>query len=173
MEDGFRTAIQDWAAFYAALSAIAATLLGLLFVSVSLRLNLFRDATVQDVRDFAALVFGQYLALVLIGLFALIPHPHPATLGLPVLLLGVLGVGWSTRIGWEYARLNQAPGTQDWWTFAFYSVGVLAAIGLNVVGALPLGGREDLLPWLAAADLTMLVTASVGAWTLLSHAQPS
>jgi hypothetical protein len=110
--EDFARALGAWTGFYAALSAVAATLLGLLFVAVSLRLNLFQDAVVADVRDFAALVFGQFLALVLVGLVALFPDPKPATLGLPTLAIGALGLGWAVRLAGEYLYLNTAPGSR-------------------------------------------------------------
>jgi hypothetical protein len=174
MEDGFAPALSDWTAFYAALSAIAATLLGLLFVAVSLRLNLFRDAVVADVRDFAVHVFGQYLALVLVGLVALFPDLHPAGLGLVLLAVGALGVGWSIRVAREYRRLNQTPQSRNAWSLAVYAISVSSWVAFVVGGAVLLVRRDaEPLPWLAAAEVAMLALASAGAWVILSHARSS
>jgi hypothetical protein len=172
MEQDFAGTLGTWTGFYTALSAIAATLLGLLFVAVSLRLNLFQDAVVADVRDFAALVFGQFLALVLVGLVALVPHPQPATLGLPTLALGALGLGWSVRLAREYLRLNTAPGSRRWWSVAFFIVSLGAALAF-VLGGAALLLRQDAvpLPWMAAVDVGTLAVGAVGAWLLLSHAK--
>jgi hypothetical protein len=56
-------AIGSWQGFYTYLGTVAATLLGLLFVTVSLRLNIFHQHEVRDVRDFAFLTFGSYFCL--------------------------------------------------------------------------------------------------------------
>ena len=174
MEDGFARTLGDWTGFYAALSAIAATLLGLVFVSVSLRLNLFWNAAVADVRDFAALVFGEYLALVLVGLVALFPNPHPTTLSLPTLALGLVGLGWGIRVSLEYLRLNDTPGSRSPWSVALFAVILCPALAFVLGGAVLLIRQdEEALPWLAAADVVTLAFASAGAWVLLSHAKAS
>jgi hypothetical protein len=172
MEQDFARALGAWTGFYAALSAVAATLLGLLFVALSLRLNLFQDAVVADVRDFAALVFGQFLALVLVGLVALFPDPKPATLGLPTLAIGALGLGWAVRLAGEYLRLNTAPGSRRGWSVVFFVVSLGAALAFVSGGAaLLLRGDAGPLPWVAAVDIATLAAAAVGAWLLLSHAK--
>ena len=61
MDDAFSQALADWTAFYALMGGAAATLLGLLFVAVSVRLNIFHQREVADVRDFAAFTFGTSL----------------------------------------------------------------------------------------------------------------
>ena len=143
-------------------------------MSVSLRLNLFHHAAVADVRDFAALVFGQYLALVLLGLVALIPEASPAALGAPILALGVLGLGWGIRVAVEYLQLNRTPGSRSGWSFALYGLSLLGTGALAVVGVVLLLRRDAaVLPWAAVAELVTLLAASVGAWVLLSHAQSS
>lgn len=115
MAAGFGEALAAWVPFYAALGGIAATLLGLLFVSVSLRLNLFRDAAVADVRDFATFIFGQYLVVVVLGLLTLAPQMAATTLGGAALGLGTLSLVWELITGSQYLRLNSAPGTRAGW----------------------------------------------------------
>jgi hypothetical protein len=41
MDNTFSQALSEWTAFYALMGGAAATLLGLLFVAVSVRLNIF------------------------------------------------------------------------------------------------------------------------------------
>lgn len=170
----FSQALDAWVPYFAAVAGVAATLLGLLFVSVSLRLNLFREAGVADVRDFAALVFGQYLAVVVLGLTALFPDTRPATLGVPALLLGALGIGWGLHTGRQYLRLNRAPGTRRPWSLAACGIHLAAASALIAAAGWLLVRRDsEPLPWLAGTELVLLVAASAGAWVLLSHAQAS
>ena len=64
MDNAFSQALAEWTAFYALMGGAAATLLGLLFVAVSLRLNIFHQRQVADVRDFAAFTFGTFLVAI-------------------------------------------------------------------------------------------------------------
>jgi hypothetical protein len=91
MTPSFGQALAEWKDFYVFVGTAAATLLGLLFVSVSLRLDLFHEAQLADVRDFAAQTFAQFFSLVLIAALFLIPHQSGADI--PV------GPGGSHSIG--------------------------------------------------------------------------
>jgi hypothetical protein len=71
MDDAFSQALAEWTAFYALMGGAAATLLGLLFVAVSVRLNIFHQREVADVRDFAAFTFGTFLVAIAVAGFAL------------------------------------------------------------------------------------------------------
>lgn len=82
-------------------------------MAISLRLNLFREAVIADVRDFALLIFGQYLALVLLGRLALFPDARPATLGAAALAIGALGLLWGLWTSQQYLRLNAASGSRQ------------------------------------------------------------
>src|SRR5438046_4109918 len=91
MAGTFDQALSTWQGFYTYLGAVSATLLGLLFVAVSLRLNLFTQQQVRDVRDFAFLTFGTFFGLILVAALFLIPHQSRVGLGLPLMLLGLVG----------------------------------------------------------------------------------
>jgi hypothetical protein len=170
----FGTALGDWAPYCAALSGIAATLLGLLFVSVSLRLNLFRDAEIADVRDFATLIFGQYLAVVVLGLLALVPQAPAAILGGAALGLGALSLLWGVITGRQYLRLNPTSATRAGWALLLAASSLVTTSALMGSGLLLLvGDAVGALPWLAGTELAVLVSATVGAWVLLTHARPS
>jgi hypothetical protein len=88
MDDAFSQALADWTAFYALMGG-AATLLGLLFVAVSVRLNIFHQREVADVRDFAAFTFGTFLVAIAVAGFAIAPHAHRFTLALSLLLVSL------------------------------------------------------------------------------------
>ncbi|MGE0542943.1 MAG: hypothetical protein AB7R89_22480 [Dehalococcoidia bacterium] len=174
MAEPFGTARGDWAPYCAALSGIAATLLGLLFVSVSLRLNLFRDAEIADVRDFATLIFGQYLTVVVMGLLTLFPRAPAATLGGTALVLSALNLTWVLITGRQYLRLNPTRETRAGWALLLGAGGLATTAALMGSGLLLLtGDAVGALPWLAGTELAMLVSATVGAWVLLTHARPS
>ncbi len=109
MDQPFAQAIAAWADFYAYVGTAAATLLGLLFVAVSLRTGIFRAAEVADVRDEAVYTFGTFLALMLVAGVFLVPDQRPAGVAVPLALLGALGLAGLGRVFRQWRRLN--PGT--------------------------------------------------------------
>jgi hypothetical protein len=166
-------ALADWSDFYVALAGASAALLGLLFVALSLRLNLFSRPEVADVRAFAVLTFGHFLVLVIIALLGLAPSTSARGLGLSLGALGLLGAGWLGYLAWLSYRLRAASEHVEWWRWAFFATILATYSGLVAVGAALLGGHLGALDWLLAVVIALLVLGAVGAWVLLSHAQPA
>lgn len=170
--------LADWAGYYTLLGGAAATLLGLLFVSLSLRLNIFRQENVADVRDFAALTFGMFLSAIAIAGLMLAPHENPGRLALILFLafvVGSFGVGWMGR---EWMRLSKIPSsTQGDRRLVYEAYGIVV---LLVASYLPLliaailiwVGNVAGLGVLAIAEAAMIGTGTFAAWLLLSHAGP-
>src|SRR5829696_3024434 len=92
MDGTFAQALVEWTGFYTLMGGAAATLLGLLFVAVSMRLNIFHQSEVADVRDFAAFTFGTFLVAIAVAGLAIAPHAHRFTLALSLLLIGIVAL---------------------------------------------------------------------------------
>ena len=164
----FGAAVAEWGDFYTYVGTVAATLLGLLFVAVSLRLNIFHRREVADVRDFALLTFANFFFLVLIALLFLVPGQNRVGLALPLALMGVLGLAGFVWLAREFVSLNQ---TMPWWQWAYSGVSLATYGGLIVVAVALLAGRTRALFWLVGVDAALLTMSSVNAWMLLSHAR--
>src|SRR5215208_606364 len=174
MDQTFAQALEAWRDYYTALGGMAAALLGLLFVSVSLRLNLFREQQVADVRAFALLAYGTFLTLALIALFCLAPNVGTDELGGALVALGAVAIGWIAYTLW----LSQRVGTQSLerpasWRWAYFGAALAAYGGLAAVGLPLLDGRTGARDWLLPVTLALLVLGAVNTWVLLSHAQPA
>src|SRR5215211_8790962 len=89
MDNTFSQALAEWTAFYTLMGGAAATLLGLLFVALSLRLNIFHQRQVADVRDFAAFTFGTFIVAIAVAGLALAPHAHRFSLAISLLLVSI------------------------------------------------------------------------------------
>ena len=178
MDDAFSQALAEWTAFYALMGGAAATLLGLLFVAVSVRLNIFHQREVADVRDFAAFTFGTFLVAIAVAGLAIAPHAHRFTLALSLLLVGIaafVAIAWIARL---WIRLNAPatgarPGYQrrtngEAWAYFLGMSGPYA--GLIAVVALLWRSHPAALGWLAVVEGWLLVTGTVAAWVMLSHA---
>ncbi len=170
--------LADWAAYYTLLGGAAATLLGLLFVSLSLRLNIFRQENVADVRDFAALTFGTFLSAIAIAGLMLAPHEEPGRLAL-ILFLGFLvgscAIAWVVR---DWRRLSRVPSTRQpdrllrYEAYAIMGLLVLCYLPLLIAAILIWRGNQAAFGVLALAEAIMIGTGTFAAWLLLAHAGP-
>ncbi len=177
MDETFSDALSEWTAFYALMGGAAATLLGLLFVAVSVRLNIFHESQVADVRAFAAFTFGTFLVAIAVAGLAIAPHAHRFTLALSLLLVGIaafVAIVWIARL---WIRLNfPAPGSRpDYasderrgWVYFLGMSGPY--VGLIAVVALLWRSHPAALGWLAVVEGWLLVMGTVAAWVMLSHA---
>jgi hypothetical protein len=173
MDDAFSQALAEWTAFYALMGGAAATLLGLLFVAVSVRLNIFHQREVADVRDFAAFTFGTFLVAITVAGFAIAPHAHRFSLALSLLLVCIaafVAIAWIARL---WIRLNvpatgSRPSYAPGWAYFLGMIGPYA--GLIAVVVLLWRSHPAALGWLAVVEGWLLVMGTVAAWVMLSHA---
>ena len=177
MDDAFSQALANWTAFYALMGGAAATLLGLLFVAVSVRLNIFHQREVADVRDFAAFTFGTFLVAIAVAGFAIAPHAHRFTLALSLLLVSLAAFVAITGIARLWLRLNAPaagprPGftSGDWRGWAYFLGMSGPYAGLIAVVVLLWRSHPSALGWLAVVEGWLLITGTVAAWVMLSHA---
>ena len=175
MDDVFSQALADWTAFYALMGGAAATLLGLLFVAVSMRLNIFHQREVADVRDFAAFTFGTFLVAIAVAGLAIAPHAHRFTLALSLLLVSLAAFVAIAGIARLWLRLN-APATGagpgytsgDWRSWAYFLGMSGPYAGLFAVVVLLWRSHPSALGWLAVVEGWLLITGTVAAWVMLS-----
>ena len=177
MDGDFGEALAAWDAFYAFTGGSAATLLGLLFVAVSLRLDLFRRREVADVRDYATFTFAGLLAAMIVAGIALAPHVGRYTIASPLVLLGLAGLTRGALLFREWIRLNppvaapRPPAKAGRGAARFFIASTLLPfVGLVTVGGLLLSSQGVALPTLAVVQGLLLTSAATAAWILLSHA---
>ncbi len=176
LEGAFSAAAADWTAYFAFTGGAAAALLGLLFVAVSLRLDLFRRPEVADIRDDATATFGTLLAAMAIAGVVLAPNARPGVVGGVAIAVGVAGVcaaAWLVRQWWRVNAAARADGS----ALNPRDAGFLAILGLPFVGLLAAGialrgGDTGPLALLATSQGLLLGTGSLAAWLMLAHARP-
>jgi hypothetical protein len=177
MDVAFAQALDDWSAFYTLMGGAAATLLGLLFVALSLRLNIFQRPEVADVRDFAAFTFGTFLVAIVIAALVLAPHEGRMPLALALAVIAIGGLAAAAQFAREWVRLNEPtsetrPGysTDQWQGWAYSAAMGAGYAALLVVADLVRTGDPGALGWLAIVEGWHLTLGTVSAWVLLSHA---
>jgi len=85
-----------WQPFFTTVAAVSATLVGLLFVSISLNRERISAGANRELMRLARRSFSDFLLVLLIALFFLIPRQGQLALSLELAALGVFRVRWMT-----------------------------------------------------------------------------
>jgi len=159
--------MQTWQNFYEMLGGAGATLLGLLFVSVSMNAQIILGSTHMQSRRLAEQAFQNYLAVLVVALLVSLPTIGDESLGYT--LLSVTGI-WS---GWALVRLvstlrNPIIGDTRRNVVRRY-LATIGGFGLIVYAALDLViGKGDQMTYIAVGAMLLLISATIASWELLT-----
>jgi hypothetical protein len=144
----------------------SASLIGLLFVALSLNLDSIIGDSRDDLRAFAEQAFNSFSAVLLIAVFFLIPQQGAGFLGALYVALGLIA---------GYRLLRRAPavwrgrrrdrlGDAVLWRFVLTTVALagLVASGIGLVVDQPSAQY-----WLVAVIIGLLMSAARSSWDLL------
>jgi hypothetical protein len=158
--------MQGWSTYFATLGTAAATLLGLLFVAVSVNVTATLGSHDRLTRDVAEQAFQNYLAVVLVALLSLFPHLETWLFGWICLSAAAARAAWlSMRLARTFQHALARGPTLD----------ALRRHLATVVGfaLLILAASRMALQWgenfntLAAATLVLMLSATSASWDLL------
>jgi hypothetical protein len=173
----FARQLDDWTAYFPLTGGAAATLLGLLFVAVSLRLQIFRRADVADVRLFARFTLWTFLLTGAIAALALAPHERPEPISVILLTLSIAGLLVLAEMVRVWRRLNFGSGASalrhdrnTWRGWVFVACMGLGYAGLIVVAVLLWRQHPAALGLLASIEAWLVGLGTIGAWIMLTHA---
>jgi lysylphosphatidylglycerol synthetase-like protein (DUF2156 family) len=170
--------MQAWFGFYAVIGGASATLLGLLFVAVSINAAVTLGAGHGGSKRLAEQAFQNYLAVMMVSLLAFFPGMKTSTFGLAAICLTAVWAIWVlVRLYCEFAR----PTDDEYRVFALrrhlsslIGFGILVATALRM--AMNIADDRNLL---AGATIILLFSATQTSWELLNriaqtkHAQSS
>ncbi|MGH2390066.1 MAG: hypothetical protein ACRDIE_17860 [Chloroflexota bacterium] len=169
MDSIFARAIEQWHDFYMMAGTAGATLIGLLFVSVSLHVDLITDPASAAVLAAARRAFSNFILLLLIALMFLIPGQTPHGLGIPLVVFGFYDLVRTVRtvgtLRRERAHLTDLLGSAM--DLGRTGIALAGSIGLLVVSVTILSGSTQYLDWLVAVVCSLLVGAADNCWSLL------
>lgn len=157
--------IQAWHDYFGMLGAAGATLLGLLFVSVSINADIIIGATHKRTMHLAEQAFQNYVAAVIVSLVAFFPGISNSSLGLTILLLSGL---YSIRVVIRfYLAMRTSLAVES-------RIAMLRRYGATLIGVITLaiGGAQMMLDnqihtIVALGGLVLLVSATAISWQLL------
>ncbi len=155
-----------WHDFYEMIGGVAATLLGLLFVSVSLNAEIILGQAHRGSRRLAEQAFQNYLAVVIVALLVLFPTISRSGFAQTVLAAVAIWGGWAiTRL---VQSVRHPPPNQSLLRTVRRHLPALIGFGMLGYGAaVMLLTRDDVSGLLAAANLVLLISATVVSWELL------
>lgn len=162
----YSTTLQGWHDFYTITGTAAATLVGLLFVGLSMHLRVV--VTHADVKALARITLASLGLTLVLSLFMVLPFPdNPSSTGWNVVGAGIFGLVLiappavagmrSSRRALSVPHVILRFGLT---TLAFG--GVIAAGGILVAG-----DYHTALTWLVAVSIVLLVGALRNSWDLL------
>ena len=166
MDSLFAQAITAWQTFYFTLATVAATLMGLVFVAVSLHLREFTDKARPELQTLAYKTFTSFVNLLLYALFFLVPHATPLLLALTVGATALIALGTLGRRTPAFGRQVLQTWGRHFFFWRFLVPGtchvLVAAVALTLYW-----GATTYLFGMVAALLVLLIVTARNAWDLL------
>jgi hypothetical protein len=170
MQASFPSTIAGWQSFYMLAGTASATLIGLLFVAVSLHLDLIGESGAARILALARRTFTRFILVVVVALVFLVPHQDPEGLGLPLLALGLAEALRTLRVSRDVmTALREHIGFQDATSRVLLPVvlPLVSSIGLIVIAATVLTGTTAFLYWMVPIVALLLTNAATNAWDLM------
>jgi hypothetical protein len=170
MDAAFSSTVASWQTFYSFVGSASATLAGLLFVAVSLHVDLIGESGISAIFVLARRTFISFILVGIISLVFLVPQQGALGLGWPLLVLGLLDMLLSILNGRTVIR--ELRWTADWENIAIdvarpIVVPLVSGIGLVLVAASVLTDTTSYLYWMVPIVVLILTNASIDAWQLM------
>src|SRR5258708_15462719 len=169
MMDVFNETLHGWQNFYLMVGGAAATLLGLMFVALSMGTHLITDEVRQEIDTFTSPSIFYFVSVLLLACVMLVPMIWAVILGLMLLLGGVSGLVWTApriRLLILASRKHQDFGVADWLgqiILPWLTYPLILIAGLCFMLNQPLIAFGGV--WLAA--ISLLVSAIYNTWSLV------
>lgn len=170
MSASFSSTIADWHDFYMLAGTASATLIGLLFVAVSLHIDLIGESGAETILSLARRTFTRFIIVVIVALLFLVPHQDPKGLGLPLLAVGIAEALRTFRVSWTATKgLREHGGFRDFTDRVMLSLvlPLVSSIGFILIAATILAGTTAYLYWMVPIVAVVLTTAASNAWDLM------
>jgi hypothetical protein len=162
----FTQSVQEWQVFYTTVGAACATLTGLLFVALSLNVDILSQEENRELMWVAQRTFGDFLLVLMVSLIFLIPHHSPLSL---VVALFAFGAAWTfsvSRSFWKSVRERKnRPGASH--LLQMFGLSLVGCLSVLLVATAIMVGFMDALYWLVFGVAALLASSSRNAWFLL------
>jgi hypothetical protein len=158
--------LQSWHDFYVTVGAAAATLVGLLFVGLSLHIRVV--VSHPDVKSLARATLTDFFVVLLVALVVLTPTTNAGTVAAWLIAIGVISLALVVRPALQGFRATRTRKLRLWVLISRFGLSALCFMGVAAAGVL--FGRGDLengLTALLILVVVLLVIAVRNTWDLL------
>jgi hypothetical protein len=158
--------MQAWAGFYTVTAGVAATLMGLLFVTVSINGAVILGARHHHSRRLAEQAFQNYVTVLTVSLLTLFPGLSNALFGRIALSVTAVSGAWVVirsylaLTGPQEDGMRMHPLRRQFLSLVGFAILLFAAVEMAF-------GLDDSRNWLAAAIMVLLASATAVSWQLL------
>jgi len=162
----YTDSLQSWHDFYVTAGASAATLVGLLFVGLSLHIRVV--VSHPDVRSLARATLTDFFVVLVIALVVLTPTSDARTTATWLIAVGAISLALIVRPTLEGFRMRHPRALGLWVLVSRFGLSALCFAGVAAVGVL--FGRQDYERGLSALLIVvvlLLVVAVRNTWDLL------
>ena len=169
MDKAFAEGVLRWRDFYGLVGSAAASLIGLLFVSVSMHIDIMAQGSDNEARILAVQTFSSFLYVLVIALVFMVPAQNPWGLSIPLLAMGVLGCVRMLQTWRWFLRARKAgeSSTDTHYSLWHLAYPTLSYVALAMVSLAALRGRVQALAWLLIVVVMLLLDATRSAWDLM------
>lgn len=160
----FQAEIETWHDFFALSGAASATLIGLLFVAITLR----TDIRKADDSSLVRVVVTHNFTMLLYALYFLVPDMDRDSLGLAVLLTAAVP---AVLLGKNWLRLRHTKGLERltiFWSFLVPMLCYLASMG---VGLAFIVNDDAEIAWFTTITAMFLVIPTKNSWVIILQSQ--
>jgi hypothetical protein len=158
MPDSFL--LRDWQSFYLLTGTAGATLIGLIFLAISLGARLVPAEDTAPLRAFVVPIVTHFGAVLLLSGLLLIPAYTLPWLGGTLLAGGLVGLAYDLEVARQMRRHHQEAAPLDWRHWLWHWL--VPSAGFALVAAAGLGLLLGRVAWLPAAALGALALLYVG-----------
>ncbi len=167
--NNFAQLVHEWQMFYATIATAAATLVGLLFVAMSLNVRMFARSGNIGLKKLAVQTLTNFLFIIIFALIFLIPRQERFGLGIPLICNGLVGL-ISTISNHRILLSNIPKGISQRKTYTRAAMTLGAFVILIIVAFLVMVRASTAsLYWLVAPMILLLTSASLNTWSLLTQ----
>lgn len=163
----FSLRVGEWQIFYATIMGCSATLLGLLFIAVSLNKGVISHRDNAHLKFYSRQTFGLFLSIIGISLTFLIPRQSPSGIGIPLACIGTTGLAAAVQgLISRFRKKERILGLRR------YGWPVLAFAGIIFASLHVMFFLDTQSLFLVMAGMIMLLTSATrSSWFLLIDLQ--
>lgn len=169
METTLSEAVAGWQNFYMLAGASSASLIGLLFVSISMHIDTIVSLQKTDaVRALADQTFRNLIIILSFAFIFTIPDPTPYGTGVPLFILGMLGLLRTVWLWIKFGRMSRIRILKAEQLLQQLLIpNTICYVALITISISLIQGSVNVLGWMVLVVIYLTIAALISAWILM------